>query len=89
MQKLNYDILLTGSTVSIKPEIKEYLGLEEEPLVLQETYKKIYEDYKKNPNFIGLYFDTIIILYSKNIKGNFMGNWYNIFYNIDTWYKIE
>ena len=90
LQKLNYDILLTGKTVSIKPEIGEYLELENENKTINEDeYSKIYDMYNENPSFLGLYFDAIILLYSKNLKGNFSGNWYDIFYNIDTWYKLE
>ena len=90
LQKLNYDILLTGNTVSIKPEIQEYLDFElEEQAIKKDTYNEVYKRYKENPNFMGLYFDTIIILTSKNVKGNFLGNWYNVFYNINTWYKVE
>ena len=70
LQELNYEILLTGNTVSIKPNVQEYLN------------------YKNKPNFIGLYFDSIILLYSNDLKGNFECNWYNIFYNVDTWHKI-
>lgn len=89
LEKLNYEILLTGNTVPIKPLVQEYLNFEIEPKETEdETYKNIYEKYNENPNFIGLYFDPIILLYSSNLKGNFEGNWYNIFYNIDTWYKI-
>lgn len=89
LEKLNYEILLTGNTVPIKPLVQEYLNFEiEQKETEEETYKNIYEKYNENPNFIGLYFDPIILIYSSNLKGNFEGNWYNIFYNIDTWYKI-
>lgn len=76
--------------VSIKPSVEEYLNFNIEKLATEEeTYKKIYEKYNENPNFMGLYFNPIIILYSPNLKGNFNANWYNIFYNIDTWYKVQ
>lgn len=89
LENSNYKILLTGNTVSIKPLVQEYLNFEiEQKETEEETYKKIYEKYNENPNFIGLYFDSIILLYSNDLKGNFEGNWYNIFYNIDTWYKM-
>lgn len=89
LQNLNYNILLTGSVVSIKPEIQEYLDFKVEQLEnIEETYKKIYTKYNEKPNFIGLYFNPIIILYAKNVQGNFNGNWYNIFYHIDTWGEI-
>lgn len=89
LQKLNYDILLTGNTVSIKPNIQDYLDFKtEKKSTLKETYEVIYTNYISNPNFMGLYFDSIILLYSNNLKGNFECNWFNIFYNIDTWYKV-
>ena len=89
LKRLNYEILLTGNTVSIKPSVQDYLDFEiQKKQTKEEIYEGIYEKYKQQPNFIGLYFDTMILLYSKNLKGNFEGNWYNIFYNIDTWYKV-
>ena len=88
LEKLNYDILVTGNTVSIKPSIQDYLNFEvEKKSTMQETYEAIYINYTNNPDFMGLYFDSIILLYSNNLKGNFECNWFNIFYNIDTWYK--
>lgn len=89
LERLDYDILLTGNVVSIKPTVQDYLDFEiEQKKTREETYEGIYEEYEQNPNFMGLYFDSIILLYSKQLKGNFECNWYNIFYNIDTWYKI-
>lgn len=76
--------------VSIKPSVEEYLNFNIEKLATdEETYNRIYEKYNENPNFMGLYFDSVILLYSKKIKGNFNANWYNIFYNIDSWYKVQ
>lgn len=90
LENLSYEILLTGNIVSIKPLVQDYLNFEiEQKQTEEETFSGIYEKYKQNPNFMGLYFDSIILLYSNNLKGNFEGNWYNIFYNIDTWYKIK
>ena len=88
--KINSDILITGNTVSIKPSIKDYLEFSmEEQITKEETYNKIYEKFNQKPNFMGLYFNSINLLCSKKLKGNFIGNWYNIFYNIDTWYKVK
>lgn len=56
---------------------------------LKEEYSKLNKIYKEETPFISLYFDTIFILASKNLKGNLEGNWYNIYYNIDNWYKVE
>ena len=89
LSNLNYEILLTGNTVSIKPIFQNYLNFEiEVKNSEEETYRNIYEEYIKDPNFMGLYFNSIVLLYSKDLKGNFECNWYNIFYNIDTWYKV-
>lgn len=89
LKNLSYEILLTGNTVSIKPNIQEYLNFDIESKQTQEqTYEYIYTKYKNKPNFMGLYFNSIILLYSNNLKGNFECNWYNIFYNVDTWYKV-
>lgn len=89
LQNLNYEILLTGNTVSIKPDIQNYLNFDiEQKPTLKETYEAIYINYTNNPDFMGLYFDSIILLYSNNLKGNFECNWFNLFYNINTWYKV-
>lgn len=89
LENLNYEILLTGKTVSINPNIQEDLNFEIEPKQTPEqTYEEMYTNYKNKPNFMGLYFDSIILLYSNQLKGNFECNWYNIFYNVDTWYKV-
>lgn len=90
LEKINYDIFLTGDTVSIKPEVKEYLVFNiEKKQTEKDTYSNLYNCFKQTPNFMGLYFDSITVLCSKKIKGNLKGNWYNIFYNIDTWYKVK
>lgn len=84
---LNYDLFLTGNIVSIKPEIENFLAYDLQGKD-KENYKQVYEQFNNNPNFMGLYFDNITIITSNKIKGNFKGNWYNVFYNIDTWYKV-
>ena len=90
LRKLNYDILVTGNIMAIKPEIQNFLNFEiEKKSTPEETYANIYEKFQKQPSFMGICFDSITVLYSKKIKGNLKGNWYNIFYNIDTWYKMQ
>ena len=82
--------MVTGNTVSIKPNIQDYLEFNiEKQTTKEETYYKAYDEFKQKPNFMGLYFNSITVLCSKKIKGNFIGNWYNVFYNIDTWYKVK
>ncbi len=90
IKKQDCDILLTGKIVSIKPEIQAFLELEtDKTKTKEEMFLNIYKKLNDNPNIIGLCFNSITIISSKNIKGNLNGNWYNIFYNIDNWYKIR
>ena len=96
-----FDLVLNKRKVEITPKIDYYFLDEntknnirniykiENKEVLKEQYNKIIEIYNKEIPFIGLFFNSYIILHNDNLKGNFAGNWYNIFYNIDTWYKVE
>jgi ABC-type transport system substrate-binding protein len=96
-----YDLLLNKKMVDIMPKIDYYfqeietknkiLGIYdiEDKNVLKEEYNKIIEQYKEEIPFMGLFFDSYIILHNSKLKGDFSGNWYNPFYNIDTWYKVE
>ena len=56
--------------------------------IMKEEYGKIIDNYYKEIPFISLYFNSYIILHTDKLKGDFSGNWYNMFYNIDTWYKV-
>ena len=51
------------------------------------TYNELLNEYKEQMPFISLFFDSYIILHNNKLKGDFSGNWYNIFYNVDGWYK--
>ena len=86
----NYAMILLEKTASIKPELEQYLEYDlENSLMEEETYKNFYKQLNNNPTFMGLYFNSIILLQSEDLRGNFRGNWFNVFYNIDTWYKIS
>lgn len=56
---------------------------------LKTKYKEIINIYEEEIPFISLYFNANITLYHNNIKGNMNHNWYNIFNNIDEWYRVE
>ena len=83
--KANLSNFSNNEMTNIINEIKSIDNQEE---ILKEKYTRIEEIYKEEMPFISLYFNSLFILSSKNLKGDFTGNWYNIFYNIDTWYKI-
>ena len=67
--------------------LKDIKNINDEKL-LKEKYNTILEIYSKDLPFISLYFSSNIILHNSKLKGNFNHNWYNLFYNIDDWYKI-
>jgi len=96
---LNYetekaDLILKQKTMSITPNLNEILKNEEikkiekieNKEILKEEYSKILETYYEEAPFISLYFNSYIILRNNKLKGDFTGNWYNFFYNIETWY---
>lgn len=96
----NADLILKRKTVPITPEISIYfqnqeikqkikeIGNIENKEVLKQEYNKIINEYYEEQPFISLFFSSYIILHTNKLKGDFSGNWYNIFYNVDTWYKV-
>lgn len=56
---------------------------------LKEKYIEIEQIYKEEIPFMSLYFNNLFILTSPTLKGDLSHNWYNLFYNIDNWYKIK
>lgn len=99
-KNVNADLILEEETIPITPQISRYFNNEEikeqiEKItkienkdILEQEYSKIIDRYYKELPFISLYFNSYIILHNNKIKGDFSGTWYNLFYNIDTWYKI-
>jgi len=101
LENTQYEMILCTDTLPIYPNIGKYLDTDNEEAkrlleqikdiqnkdVLKETYSNILEICKKEKSVICLTFDSIVILHNSNVKGDFTGNWYNIFYNIGTWYK--
>lgn len=72
----------------IQEILKEIDNIEDKELS-QQKYNRIYEIYKEEMPFISLYNNVNFVIYSKNLKGDLSFNWYNIFYNIENWYKIK
>lgn len=68
--------------------LKEINNIENEEL-LKQKYNRIYEIYKEEMPFISLYNNSNFLLYKRTLKGDLSNNWYNIFYNIENWYKIK
>ncbi len=55
--------------------------------VLQEKYKRLAEIYKDDVPYISLYNNKFTVAYSANLNGDVTPNWYNVFYNVENWYK--
>ena len=69
--------------------INEIKNVDNQEELLKEKYKKMKEIYMEEIPFVSLYFNNLYILSNKNLKGDLQGNWYNVFYNIDGWYKVK
>ena len=55
--------------------------------VLKEKYKRLKEIYKSDVPYISLYFSKNSAIYNTSLAGEVNPNWYNLFYNIENWYK--
>lgn len=98
-QNSKADLILKKQTTTITPDIGQYFSEEkmkkqikqaneiENEQILKQKYQQILNEYKEQMPFISLFFDSYIILHNNKLKGDFSGNWYNIFYNVDGWYK--
>ena len=66
--------------------INEVKNITKEDL-LKEKYLKIREIYNDEIPYIGLYSSYYAIASNWNLKGNITTNWYNIYKDINNWYK--
>lgn len=57
--------------------------------VLKKKYEEIFDIYSNEIPFISLYFNSNILIFSDDLRGNFDHNWFNLYYNIDNWYICE
>lgn len=57
--------------------------------LLKNKYLQIEEIFREEVPFISLFFNRLFVITTPNLKGDFTHNWYNLFYNIDNWYKIK
>lgn len=54
---------------------------------LKETYQKIYNQYKEDVPFIGLYRNKNITIVAQSLIGTVEPNNYTSFYGIEQWYR--
>lgn len=54
---------------------------------LYEKYARLYDIYLEEAPYIGLYRNTDILVYNQSLVGNITANSFNIFHNIEKWYR--
>lgn len=54
---------------------------------LYDSYSRIYDIYLEEAPYIGLYRNTEIVICNQNLVGNISANSYNIYHNIEKWYR--
>ena len=55
--------------------------------LLNEKYDRLYDIYLNEVPYIGLYRDTDVVVYNQNLVCNMTPNCFNIYHNIDKWYR--
>ena len=55
--------------------------------VLYENYNKLYNLYLEEAPYIGLYRNTDIVVHNQSLVGNIKANSFNLYYNIEKWYR--
>lgn len=66
--------------------LKEVKNISDEN-TLKEKYNRLQNIYFEDRAYIGLYFNKISTIYTKNLSGTVNPTWYNLFYNVETWYR--
>ena len=55
--------------------------------ILYEKYSRLYEIYLEDAPYIGLFRETDVIVYNQSLVGNITANSFNIYHNIEKWYR--
>ena len=55
--------------------------------ILYEKYARLYDIYLEEVPYIGLYRNTNCIVYNQSLVGNIRPNLFNIYHNIEKWYR--
>ncbi len=58
-----------------------------EEKTLKEKYNNLVDIYKEDMPYVYLYWNRSSLIYSSKLMGDIKPNRYNLFYNIDTWYR--
>ena len=78
---------LANYTSAEVAEIMKVVSNSTDENVLKEKYKRLKEIYINDVPYISLYFSKNVAIYNTNLAGEVNPNWFNLFYNIENWYK--
>ena len=107
LQNKNYDSIITGTTISLSPNLETYFGVSNyanfsndelnalmnevknitKEDLLEEKYTRIRQIFNEQKPYIGLYSSYYSVASSWSLRGNVTPSWYNIFIDINNWYK--
>lgn len=68
-------------------EIMDIVSNTNDENTLYEKYNRLYDIYLEEVPYIGVYRDTNLIVYHQSLVGNIKANEFNIYHNIDKWYR--
>ena len=98
LKKKNYDIIINTKRIGLSPNLDGYF-IENEFVEKIENannereiiniYLKIQENYEQDLPFICLCCNKETMIFTEKIHGSITPNWYNIFYDIENWKKIN
>lgn len=98
LENKNYDIIINTKYIGVKPDLQEYFNKSliidkikntNNERELLDLYRKLEEEYIDSLPFISLCYNKQTLIYSQKIHGSILPNWYNIFYDIENWKKIN
>ena len=68
-------------------EIMNIVSNTSDEKVMDEKYNRLYDIYLDEVPYIGLYRNTEMVIYSQGLVSNMTPNCFNIYHNIDKWYR--
>ena len=86
-EKLDYLYFNVQNIISKKRFEKYLYKIFNRTFLLKEKYTRLRQIFNEEQPFIGLYSSYYAVMSSLTLKGNVEANWYNIFMDINNWYK--
>lgn len=99
LEKKNYQMILTGITNSVNPDLSYFCGEgnianfnsseAREKLNSLDGLKQIQKIMNEEVPYIGLYRNKNTLILNANVGGSFSPNSYNLFYNFNEWFRQQ